>query len=168
MRIIAVGLLMTIEMTALSGCSSMKIMDITSDIPSPLVQEYSAPKGTPYADQGMTWIPLIFLHMGEIQKTADGFHARNGVGIGPLFFISSYTKSDFDKEGRLLRRTSEEGYLLGGLLVDTEEEWRRDSPGKPGHGWDFLYGLFGYHQKITGEKTIKLLWIPIVVGHASA
>ena len=155
-------------LVAMAGCTTLKLKDLSGDMPAGLAAEYRNSNKT-IADDAFVWIPLVASSGGQVAKTAEGFRATEASTFGPLGILQiSVTSADYDSEGRIKHwRQQWEyawGFLFGFRSYGAHEAGVRES----GNSVKILFGLLGNEANSRGEHVFYFLYIPIVTSRGAA
>ncbi len=144
-----------------TGCTRISLKRLDQDIPSVLLEKYSATT-TEYADAGNCFLFPVLWGSERVAKTERGYQAYQHRNLGLL--LADTTKyADFDKRGQLVRYGSS-GSLFTPLIYNKSSEKIKFPDGfREEYTKKLLLGCLGTQMKITGGRILIVLWIPCPV-----
>ncbi|MDF7798368.1 hypothetical protein P4C99_02775 [Pontiellaceae bacterium B1224] len=155
-------LIISLVVLTLVGCSStnMSLKRIDQDIPEALVKKYNSDKN-PYVDEGeYICLPLLLFADSHVAQTSSGFQAYSSGDLG-LIILGGTKKSYFDDEGKLLKYHSSKTFLTSLINHESYTKLKTENGFETSYRNKFLLGAFGTNKKMSGEKELLILWIPI-------
>lgn len=145
-------------------CTQLSMGDFERNLPKGIVTQYEAGSGY-FVDEGETFLPFLFQANSYVSKSKQQFSAYNdmNVAVGAYDFFQFST---FDKEGKLLEHYRSRSILTPLVYRSSSSTVNSNKITQKGFSWSLV--SFGYEKKVSGDKYLSALWIPIKIHEESS